>query len=272
MKVRVATVQMNAASDQLSRAEALLAEARSLHADFCLFPELVAWPWLPARDDPALRAWAEPEDGPTLTAFRGLAARYGLNVLAPLYEAAGGERYDTTFVLGRDGVVLGKYRKNHIPHEPGWYEKSFFSPGNEGFPVFEHEGLRFGVQICWDNMFPEGTRILALDGARVVFAPRATGGKTMTRWNTVLSANAAVNTVFVVAANRVGEDSGLVFGGGARILDPFGRIISKDLPEGLPGLTYADIDPDEVVELARAEEPFLANRRPEIYARLVRNG
>jgi N-carbamoylputrescine amidase len=269
MSLRIATIQMNAASKQLPRAEVFLNEARSLKADFCLFPELMAWPWLPAQDDPALRSRAEPADGPTLTALRELAAKYGVNVLAPLYESAGEEKYDTTFVLSRSGAILGRYRKNHIPHEPGGYERSFFAPGNEGFPVFEHEGLRFGIQICWDNMFPEGTRSLALDGARVVFAPRATGGKTLTRWNTVLSANAAVNTLFIVAANRVGEDSGLVFGGGACIIDPFGRTVSNPLPAGLPGLVVAEIDPGEV-ELARREEPFLANRRPEIYSRLVR--
>jgi N-carbamoylputrescine amidase len=186
-----------------------------------------------------------------------------------LYESAGKEQYDTTFILSRTGAILGRYRKNHIPHEPGWYEKSYFTPGDEGFPVFRHEGLCFGVQICWDNMFPEGTRSLALDGAQVVFAPRATSSKTLLRWNTVLSANAAVNTLFIAAANRVGEDSGMVFGGDARIVDPFGRTISKPVPEGQPGLTFADINPDDV-NLARQEEPFLANRRPEIYARLVR--
>lgn len=266
--LKIAALQMDASNDHLARAEALIATAARAGVDFAVLPELVGCPWLPAREEEPLLAHAEPAGGPTVGAVRELAAKYQVNLIAPLYEAEGARRYSTAYVLSRDGAVVGKYRKNHVPYEPGWYEKFYYGPGDSGFPVFDHEGLRFGVQICWDNMFPEGTRILALKGAQVVFSPRATGHASLQRWRAVLIANAAVNHVFVASANRVGDDRGVRFGGGSMIVNPSGEMLTEAGPAADPAVVVAAVDLDEIAAAERAE-PFFANRRPKIYTDLT---
>ncbi len=267
MPLRIAAVQMDPSTDQLRRAERLLSEAGERGADYCLFPEMFTAPW-GATDAAAFRDRARSAQGPTMDALRGMARRHRVNILASIAEVDGDRTFNSVFVLDRAGERVGRYRKNHLPDEPGWREKSLFAPSRDGYPVFEHEGLRFGIQVCWDNMFPEGPRSLALDGARVIFAPRATGRDTLFRWNTVLAANAMVNTVFVVTANRVGTEDGIVFGGGSAILDPFGRTLSEPIPDGREGLAFAELDLAAIAR-ARAAEPFLANRRPGTYGRLT---
>lgn len=267
--VRIAVAQMDASADHLARAEALVAEAAAQQADFVLLPELAGCAWLPAREEETLLAAAEGGDGPTLQAFKAVAARHKVNVVVGLYEVDGDCRYSTAFVLDRGGQVIAKYRKNHIPYEPGWYEKFYYGPGDSGYPVFEHEGLRFGIQICWDNMYLEGTRSLALDGAQVIFSPRATGRGSLARWRAVLQANAFVNHVFIATANRVGEDRSIVFGGGSLVAGPAGEVVAAVTPGDQPGVAVADVDLTEI-DRAAAAAPFFANRRPEIYTRLMR--
>lgn len=267
--VRIAVAQMDASAENLARAEALVAEAAAQRADFVVLPELAGCPWLPAREEERLLAAAEDDDGPTLQAFQAVAARQKVNLVVGLYEVDGDRRYSTAYVLNRSGQVVGKYRKNHIPYEQGWYEKFYYGPGDSGYPVFEHEGLRFGIQICWDNMYVEGTRSLALDGAQVIFSPRATGRGSLARWRAVLQANAYVNQVFIATANRVGEDRGILFGGGSLVAGPAGEVIAEVTPGEQPGVAVVDLDLTAIDGRA-AVEPFFANRRPEIYTRLMR--
>lgn len=266
--VRIAALQMDASADQQNRAEALLSQAAAAGADFALLPELSNCAWLPAREEPLLRALAEPPDGQALTAYREMARRHRINLIAPIYEADGELRFSTAFVIGRDGQLLGRYRKNHIPYEPGWYEKFYYGPGDDGFPVFEHEGLRFGISICWDNMYPECARILALGGAQVIFSPRATGRGSLARWRAVLQANAAVNHLYVVTANRVGLDRSITFGGDSMAVGVEAQVLAAVPGEGLGIITF-DVDPQAIAR-ARAEEPYFENRRPELYSRLIR--
>ncbi len=264
--VKVASLQMDGSKDNLIRAENLVAAVARAGADFAVLPELTGCAWLPAREEEPLLGLAEPDRGKTLTTLREMAASCRINLVAPVYEQSGGQRYSTAYVLDRGGAVIGKYRKNHIPYEPGWYEKFYYGPGDSGFPVFDHEGVRLGIQICWDNMFPEGTRILALKGAQLVFAPRATGHLSLGRWRTVLRANAAVNHLFVVSANRVGEDRGVQFGGGSIIAGPTGCVLGE--ADDKPSVLVCEVNLKEITAVARAE-PFFANRRPEIYTDLV---
>lgn len=265
---RIAVVQMDASADNLNRAADWIAAAAREGADFVLLPELANVPWLPAREEPDLLAWAEEEDGPSLTALREAAARHRINLIAPIFERAGAHRYSTAFVIDRAGQVVGRYRKNHIPYEPGWYEKFYYEPGDSGYPVFEHEGLRFGIQICWDNMFIEGSRILALQGADVIFSPRATGFGSLDLWRAVLQTNAAVNHCYLFNANRVGEDRTTRFGGGSLVADPYGRVVAE-APEAKPCLLVADVD-RAALEQSRARQPFFENRRPGLYSLISR--
>lgn len=265
---RIAVLQMDGSQENLSRAEALVAEAARAGADFALLPELSNVPWLPAREEGALLHFAEPEDGPAVQAYREIAARYRINLVAPIYEEDRGFRYSTAFVIDRDGTVIGKYRKNHIPYVDGWYEKFYYAPGDSGYPVFEHEGLRFGIQICWDNMFIEGSRILALKGAQVIFSPRATGPNVQ-RWRGLLTTNAFVNHLFIATANRVGEDRGTGFGGGSFIVGPKGTVLAEVEPSAAPGITVAEIDLTSIASAVEAN-PFFANRRPTLYKALVK--
>lgn len=266
---RIATVDMDGSQDNALRAGALIEVAAHQGADFVVLPELAGCPWLPAREEPELRSVAETDEGPSLQALREHAARHSINVVAGLYETDGTGYYSTAYVIARDGQVIGKYRKNHIPYQPGWYEQFYYGPGDSGYPVFEHEGLRFGIQICWDNMFPEGTRILALKGAQVIFSPRATGRGSLARWRAVLQANATVNHVYVATSNRVGEDRTTVFGGGALIVDPFGTVVAEASGPAGARIALANVDP-AVVAAAQEAEPFFANRRPEIYVEITR--
>jgi N-carbamoylputrescine amidase len=166
-------------------------------------------------------------------------------------------------VLGPDGKLLGKYRKVHVPEIPLWEEKFYFRPGDLGFPVFESQGLRFGVQLCWDNLFPEGTRLLALGGAELVFAPNAAAFASTRKWETVLAANAIVNNIYVFRVNRVGREESQDFYGRSCCFDPEGDFLMP--PSGLhDGVILAEIDP-MAVRAVRAEWNFLRDRRPEAY-------
>lgn len=267
---RIAVLQMDCSADQISQAHHLVAQAAAVGADFAVLPELAGCAWLPAAEEPALRAVAEPADGPTMQAFRAIAAEAKINLIAPIYEANGELGLSTAFLINRSGEIIGRYSKNHIPYERGWYEKFYYGPGNDGYPVFEHEGLRFGIQICWDNMFVEGTRTLALDGADVIFSPRATGVGSLPRWRSVLMGNAAVNHIYIATANRVGTDRGIQFGGGSLIAGPSGELCAAVEPGDAPGIVSFDVDP-AALQRAREAEPYFENRRPELYTRLTRS-
>lgn len=266
--VQIAALQMDASADQAARAETLVAGAAAAGADFALLPELSNHAWLPAREEAALRALAEPADGPAVTGYREMARRHRVNLIAPIFEVEGDLRFSTAFIIGRDGQLLGRYRKNHIPYEPGWREKFYYGPGNDEFPVFEHEGLRFGVLICWDNMYPECARIMGLKGAQAIFAPRATGRQTLARWRAVLQANAAVNHLYVVTANRIGTDRSIIFGGDSMAVGMEGEVLAV-VPGDGPGMVVFHVDPDAIVR-ARAAEPYFENRRPDLYDWITR--
>jgi N-carbamoylputrescine amidase len=212
-------------------------------------------------------------DGPTIRAMQDAAKRLGMVMIVPVYEEENtGVYYNTAAIIDADGRFLGKYRKHHIPQvAPGFWEKYYFRPGNTGYPVFETAAGRIGVYICYDRHFPEGARILGLNGAEIVFNPSATvAGLSEYLWKLEQPAHAVATGYFVGAINRVGMEAPWNIGefyGQSYFCDPRGRIIaeaSRDKDE----LVVADLNLDLIKEV-RDTWQFYRDRRPETYGSIT---
>jgi len=224
------------------------------------------------------RRWydaAEPVPGPTVEKMQPLAKKYGMAMIVPVYEREqAGVYYNTAAVLDHDGTYLGKYRKTHIPHTSGFWEKFFFKPGNLGYPVFKlSSGVTIGVYICYDRHFPEGARLLGLHGAEIVFNPSATvAGLSQYLWKLEQPAHAVANGYFVAASNRVGIEAPWNVGkfyGSSYFVSPRGQFLAE-ASEDKDELVVADLDLDQIEEVRRTWQ-FYRDRRPESYGDLVRD-
>src|SRR3954447_9274192 len=215
---------------------------------------------------------AEPVPGPTVEKMQAIAKKYKMAMVVPVYEREKpGVYYNTAAVLDHDGTYLGKYRKNHIPHTNGFWEKFFFKPGNLGYPVFQTRYAKIAVYICYDRHFPEGARILGLNGAEIVFNPSATvAGLSEYLWKLEQPAHAVANGYFVGAINRVGTEAPWNIGefyGQSYFCDPRGRFVaqaSRDKDE----LVVADLNLEMISEVRKVWQ-FFRDRRPETYAALT---
>src|SRR5438132_1791495 len=215
---------------------------------------------------------AEPVPGPTTELMATYAKKYKMAIVVPVYEReAAGVYYNTAAVYDADGSYLGKYRKNHIPHTSGFWEKYFFKPGNLGYPVFKTRYANVGVYICYDRHFPEGARLLGLNGAEIVFNPSATvAGLSEYLWELEQPAHAVANGYFIGAVNRVGEEKPWSIGefyGKSYFCDPRGKIVaqaSRDKDDVL----VADLDLDMILEVRKVWQ-FFRDRRPETYSILT---
>src|SRR5688500_10605769 len=202
-----------------------------------------------------------------------LAPRHNMVIIVPIYEEESpGVYYNTAAVIDADGTFLGKYRKNHIPHvAPGFWEKYYFKPGNLGYPTFQTRFARIGVYICYDRHFPEGARILGLNGAEIVFNPSATvAGLSEYLWKLEQPAHAVANGYFVGAINRVGTEKPWSIGefyGQSYFCDPRGKIIAEGSRDR-DAVVVADLDLD-MIEEVRQTWQFYRDRRPETYDELV---
>jgi beta-ureidopropionase len=212
-------------------------------------------------------------DGPTTKLMQEIARRHNMVIVVPIYEEdSPGVYYNTAAVIDADGMYLGKYRKNHIPHcAPGFWEKFYFKPGNLGYPVFKTQYADIGVYICYDRHFPEGARELGLNGAEIVFNPSATvAGLSEYLWKLEQPAHAVANAYFVGAINRVGHEQPWDIGefyGQSYFCDPRGQFVanaSRDRTE----LITAELDLDMVREVRNVWQ-FYRDRRPETYGGLV---
>ena len=212
---------------------------------------------------------AEACPGPTVEVCQGLAKKYQMAMVVPIYEREqAGVYYNTAAVLDADGTYLGKYRKNHIPHvNPGFFEKFFFKPGNLGYPVFQTRYGKVGVYICYDRHFPEGARILGLNGAEIVFNPSATvAGLSQYLWKLEQPAHAVANGYFLAASNRVGTEAPWNIGkfyGTSYIVDPRGNFLAT-ASEDKDELVTATCDLDMIQEVRNTWQ-FYRDRRPETY-------
>lgn len=212
-------------------------------------------------------------DGPTVKLMQEVAKQHGMVIIVPIYEEEiAGIYYNTAAVIDADGKYLGKYRKNHIPHvAPGFWEKFYFKPGNLGYPAFDTAYARIGVYICYDRHFPEGARILGLNGAEIVFNPSATvAGLSEYLWKLEQPAHAVANGYFIGAINRVGHEQPWDIGefyGQSYFCNPRGQLIAE-APRDRDALVVADLDLD-MIRQVRNTWQFFRDRRPESYEQLV---
>jgi N-carbamoylputrescine amidase len=270
MGIKIAGIQMacrEEKDDNVRKAVRMAELAADKGAQIICLQELCNTHWFPRSIDADNFLLAEDLAGPTLSALRAVAEAKGIALICPFFERAGDLYFNTAAVIDQHGEITGTYRKIHIPQIPLWEERSYFSPGDKGFPVFDLGVAKIGVQICWDNFFPEGTRLLALQGAQIVFAPTAAAFASQQRWLKVLAANAIVNGLFVMRVNRVGNEPKQDFYGMSFCLSPEGELL--DEPTGLQeGIFLVEIALDEIARV-RKEWPFLKDRRPEAYSFLA---
>ena len=234
--------------------------------------EIFNTPYFCPGQDSAWYESAEPVPGPTTKRLSEYAKKYEMVIVASIYEKEQpGVLYNTAAVIDADGSYLGKYRKNHIPHTSGFWEKFFFRPGNLGYPVFETRYAKVGVYICYDRHFPEGARALGLNGAEIVYNPSATvAGLSQYLWKLEQPAHAVANGYFMGCINRVGVEKPWNLGkfyGSSYFVDPRGEIFSI-ASEDKDELLVAKFDLDMIDEV-RSTWQFFRDRRPETYDKLT---
>ncbi len=265
-RVKIAGIQFavtDTVERSVARAKELLCLSHEQGAQLVSFSELFSNPWFPYRPKADPAPFAETIPGPLTEEFCRLAAAYHMVIVLPLAERKGSRCYNSTAVIDADGSLLGAYRKVHVPQIPLWYEKDCFAPGDRGFPVFKTSCLTLGVQICWDNFFPEGSRSLALSGAQLIVAPTAAAMKTHERWQTAIAANSITNGVFCLRVNRTGSEESQDFYGETFATNPDGELIGQ--PAGMnDSVSLFEIDTADV-ERARSMWPFFGDRRPDVY-------
>ena len=234
--------------------------------------EIFTTPYFCPGQDAKWYASAETIPGPTIERMQQYAKKYQMVMVIPIFEKErAGMLYNTAAVIDADGKYMGKYRKTHIPHTSGFWEKFFFRPGNLGYPVFETAYAKVGVYICYDRHFPEGARALGLNGAEIVYNPSATvKGLSQYLWKLEQPAHAVANGYFMGCINRVGIEKPWNLGefyGSSYFVDPRGQIVaiaSEDNDELL--VTEIDL---EMIEEVRATWQFFRDRRPEAYKELT---
>lgn len=236
-------------------------------AQVICFQELFNVQWFPSgRDDKAFAA-ADTLDGSVVAQMREKARDAGVVIVLPIFEQGDSGYFNSAVVIDADGEVKGIYRKLHVPDIPLWEEKFYFSRGDKGIPVFETRYGKIGIQISWDNLFPEGTRILTLKGADIVFAPTACAFKSQHIWQTVITANAITNSIFVMRVNRVGSEAVQDFYGMSFCVNPEGELLGG--PTGRQdGILLADANLGSLGEVRR-EWPLLKERRPDLYGEIL---
>jgi len=288
-KFNVGLVQMHCSpepDDNVARAVVRVREAAKRGAEVICLPELFKTQYFCQREEHSFFDLAEPIPGPTTKVFADVARELKVTVVVSLFERrAPGMYHNTAAVLGPSGTLEGIYRKMHIPDDPLYYEKFYFTPGDLGYKVFDVPQGKVGTLVCWDQWYPEGARLTALQGAQVLFYPTAIGWHPDEKaqwgeaqhdaWRTIQRSHAIANGVYVAVVNRVGheqgdvrgnraEGKGLDFWGGSFLADPFGRIVaeaSHDKEEILVGEVNV-----KTMEEIRRNWPFLRDRRIDSYA------
>ena len=236
-------------------------------AHIICFQELFTTHWFPREMNKRNFSLAEKTDGLTIGTMRNLAKEYGVVLICPIFEIDEDSFYNSAIVIDADGKILGSYRKIHVPQIPLWEEKYYFSSGNHGFPVFKTKFAAIGVQICWDNFFPEGSRILALKGAKILFSPTAAAFASQRKWETVISSNAIANGVYIFRVNRVGSEEKQDFYGRSFCISPEGELLDK--PTGMKdSIALIEIDLKDI-DKTRKEWPFFKDRRPDSYKEIL---
>ena len=281
--VRVGLIQLTAEDTPAANVRKTLPrieEAAAKGAKIIGLQEMFTTKYFCITQDPKNFDLAEPiETGPSVTELAKAAKRLGVVIVAPLFEARGSEVYhNTAAVIDADGTVLGKYRKMHIPQDPGFEEKFYFTPGDLGFRTWKTAHGDLGVLICWDQWYPEAARLTALGGAQILFYPTAIGwlpeekaalGRAQhNAWETVQRGHGVANGCYVAATNRVGTEGRTHFWGQSFVSDPYGEIVARASVEQEEVL-LADCDLVKQREFRRIW-PFFRDRRIDAYGDLTR--
>ncbi|MDE3104550.1 MAG: carbon-nitrogen hydrolase [Acidobacteriota bacterium] len=309
--LRVALIQMSCSPDvqlNLDKAAERVYEAAHQGATLVCLPELFRAQYFCQREDHALFDLAESIPGPSTEVLTRAARETGVTLVASLFERrAPGLYHNTAVTIDRDGSIVDVYRKMHIPDDPLYYEKFYFTPGDLGFKATNTSAGKIGTLVCWDQWYPEGARVTALKGAEILFFPTAIGWHPSEKdefgtaqyeaWQTAQRAHAIANGVFVCAVNRTGHEhgdvkfkttaadgnpatvelhgpgdhtaaSGLEFWGGSFIADPFGRILAQ-ASHDKEEILLADLD-RKLIEVTRQHWPFLRDRRIDAYEGITR--
>ncbi len=280
-QVAVALIQMSAGEDpkaNLAKAAARIEAAAKKGAEIVCLQELFRSRYFPQSEDTEKFKLAEPIPGPTTETLSRLARTKKVVIITSVFEKrSAGIYHNTAVIIDADGSILGKYRKMHIPDDPCYYEKFYFTPGDLGFPSFRTRYAKVGVLVCWDQWFPEAARLTSLAGAEILFYPTAIGWlptepRSVTRaqrsaWELIQRGHAVANGVFVAVANRVGREGKLKFWGSSFVADPFGEIVAR-----------AGLEKEEIlvawcnlrkIDETRQNWPFLRDRRIDAYGALT---
>jgi N-carbamoylputrescine amidase len=280
--VSVALVQMTCGTDKhqnLEKALERISEAARQGAQIICLQELFATPYPCQSEDHARFDDAEPLPGPSSEALAEAAKRHGVVIVGSLFERrAPGVYHNTAIVLDANGSQAGVYRKMHIPDDPLYYEKFYFTPGDLGFRSFPTRFGRVGVCVCWDQWFPEAARLTALTGAEIIFYPTAIGwlpnereqfGETQwSSWETMMRSHAIANGLYVAAPNRVGREGNLEFWGASFVADPNGRVMQR-ASHTEEAIVMVECD-FRNIDVVRTHWPFLRDRRIDAYDGLLR--
>ena len=284
----IALVQMSCGAvpnENLGSALAKVEEASRRGARVICLPELFRSQYFCQKEDPALFDLAEPVPGPSTEALGKVAGKHKVVIIVPVFERrTAGIYHNSVVVVDSDGSIAGLYRKMHVPDDPAYYEKFYFTPGDRGFQAIQTSAGKIGTLICWDQWYPEAARLATLQGAEMLFYPTAIGwhpsekaqeGESQrSAWQTIQRSHAIANGVFVAAVNRVGHEKpdtgedGIEFWGSSFMCDPFGTVLAE-----------ASMDKEEIVlaevNVSRVEEvrrnwPFLRDRRVDAYGGLTK--
>ncbi len=265
-------------ADNIAAVSALVEQAARAGAQLILPPELFSGPYFCKVEDEALFALARPmAEHPSVLAMQALAAKLKIAIPTSLFERDGHHYYNTVAMIGPNGEIMGTYRKSHIPDGPGYEEKYYFRPGNDGFKVWDvptATGLaRIGVGICWDQWYPECARVMALMGAELLLYPTAIGTEpydstldTSRMWRRAMQGHAVSNCMPVIAANRIGDEAGQRFYGHSFIADEWGDLVAAFGDEET-GVLLSQLDLGRAAT-HRAGMGFFRDRRPQLYSRI----
>ncbi len=279
--VRIGLIQMACGEDteaNIKTAEQGIRQAAGQGAQIICLQELFQTPYFCQVENHDNFKLAEEIPGPSTQAMSQLASALGIVLIVPLFEKRStGIYHNTAVVLDADGSIAGRYRKMHIPHDPGFYEKFYFTPGDTGFQTIPTRFGKIGVLICWDQWFPEAARLTALSGAQILFYPTAIGyqafdesvaEKQVQAWQTIQKAHSIANGVFTVVVNRVGQEDQVNFWGKSFVSDPFGEVLVEASAKE-PEVLVVDCDLG-LIEETRQGWPFLRDRRVDAYQNLTR--
>ncbi len=278
---RVAAIQTTCVSDVAANVEqtvSLIESAAQRGAEIVCLQELFSSLYFCQTEDHRHFELAEPIPGPTTERLCAVAQRLGIVIVAGVFERrAAGLYHNSAVVIDTDGSLVDLYRKMHIPDDPNYYEKFYFTPGDLGFKTIPTSRGKIGICICWDQWFPEAARLTALQGAEFLVYPTAIGwlaedkpiyGESQRRaWQTMMRSHAIANGVFVIAPNRCGVESNIEFWGSSFVADPYGNFLVEAGTE--PEIVVADCDLD-LINVARTHWPFLRDRRIDAYGPLMR--